>query len=256
MSKKMDQDAEAKAKADAEAKAKAEEDAANAGNDNEGDDNGSDDDGEGEGSSKTIDYKKLAEEEREKRIAAEQAIIKSKINKKHKKDDDDDEGDEDEDDDDKPLTRREARELLTSTNQAAIKVAQADRIVEIANELAETPEEAEYIIEIHKGRIFPGHLSLRDQVEEAHAIANRKKNASKSAELARALKGKNGSYNNAANTQRDGQRGTAPKLEASKVEILKRNGYTFDTTDKVYKKKLPNGKTLIYNSVTDKTYMQ
>lgn len=149
--------------------------------------------------------------------------------------------DEDEDDDDKPLTRREMREFMAGHS----KVQNAGEIRRIAEGLADSDAEAEYIIEIHKNRIFPNDLSLSEQVEEAHAIANRKRSKSKAKELARALKGKKGVSKSGSGGHQDSPRGPKPKIAADMQASLKRAGYKLDTKDRRWKKKLPNGKWLI-----------
>jgi hypothetical protein len=253
MSKTKEQlEAEAKAQADAEAKAKAEEEARKA---DEGDDSKGDNDDEGDSSSKTIDYKKLAEEEKSKREEAERLIAERKFKNKHKADDDEDD-DESQDDDDKPITRKEFLQSLENERQKIRKEAQIEQAKEIAIEMADSEEEANYIIDVFQNRQFPSYLSLRDQVEEAHAIANRKIIISKNSELKRALKSKENASKDASGTQRDGQKGTSPKLSAQDESLYKRNGFAYNTTDKVWEKKLPNGKTLVKNPVTKQTYIK
>lgn len=256
MSNKNDKDAEAKAKADAEAKAKADAEAEQAKKDQDGgEDENADDEGEDGSSSKTIDYKAELEKERKARETAEKLIAESKFKAKHKKDDDEEE-DEGDDDEDKPLTRKELNILLEQNQRKSLKVANAERIAEIAHEIADSTEEAELIIELHNNRNFPSHLSIREQVEEAQAIANRKKLISQKSELARALRAKETASKDGASAHRDGQAGTAPKMSAQDESAYKRAGFAYDTKDKLWKKKLPSGKFLIKDPKTKASWVK
>jgi len=261
MTTEIEKDAEAKAKADAEAKAKADEEAAKSNRDGQGDD--SDDQGDdneddkGGSSSKKIDYQKELEIERKRREDAEKLLADRRYRSKHgKKVDEDNDDDQDDDEDDKPLTRREAAALFEKQRLESQKEGQAERVMEVAMELAESKEEAELIAEIHKNRQFPTYLTVREQVEEAHAIANRKRDASKTSELKRALKAKEGVSKDSAGTYRDGQEGTKPKLTPQDDASYKRAGFAYEPKDKVWKKKLPNGKFLIKDPRTKATYIK
>ncbi len=157
------------------------------------------------------------------------------------------EDDEEEDDEDKPMTRREMREFLAGQS----KVQNAGEIRRIAYGLADSDDEAEYIIELHKNRIFPDDLSIADQVEEAHAIANRKRSKAKMKELLRAKKGKKGvSKGGGTSGHQESFRGPAPKVPDDLKASLKRSGFVLDTKDRKWKKKLPNGKTLVKDTPT------
>lgn len=250
---KNSEDAEVKAKAEAEAKAKADEEAkakanAEAEEAEESEEESEEDESEeGDGSSSTkIDYKAELEKEREARKKAESLIAFNKFKGKHKKDEEQEE--EEGEDEDKPLTRKELAELLEQNRQATLKETNSERILEIANDLADSSEEAEYMIEIHKGRQWPSYFSLREQMEEVQAIANRKKIVSEKSEMARALKAKGNVSKDTAGTFRDGQEAPQPKL-AKDIEIsLKRAGFIYDVKSKLYKKQLPNGKFLVKDS--------
>jgi hypothetical protein len=246
MTQNIDQEAEAKAKADAEAKAKAEADAANA--------NATGDDDKSKSSS-TIDYKAIAEAERKKRADLEALIAKNKIDSKRKKQTDV-EDDEDADEDEKPLTRKDINLLIQTERQKIQTEVYGDRIKEIASELSESTDEADAIVEVHKSRTFPSHLTLREQLEEVHAIVNRKRIVSKNAEMARALKSKETASNDAASTYQDPQTGTAPKLSTADASAYKRAGFDYDAKDRVYKKKLPNGNFLIKDPKSKATYVR
>lgn len=209
-----------------------------------------------------IDWKEEAQKERDARISAEEALAKKRFKAAEAKrkaaeegtDDEpgDEDGDEDFDDEDKPVTKRDLKKILAGSTKEARK----GEIASVAAELAESPEEAEYIIELHKNRVFPDHLSIKEQLEECHAIANRKRLQSKNKELARALGSKDKVNKDAASTHRDGAQGTAPRLSASDEASYKRSGYSYDAKDRLWKKKLPNGKTLFKDPKTKQTWFK
>lgn len=151
---------------------------------------------------------------------------------------------------DKPMTRAEMEAFFEERTQRLQKDQNADRIREFASEMADSDAEASLIVEIHKNRTFPQGLSLKEQVEEAWAIANRKRLAAKNVELARALQGKAGVNTDAASTHRDPQEGTAPKVAPDLKASLKRSGFSYNGKERRFEKKLPNGKLLIKDTPT------
>lgn len=189
------------------------------------------------------DYKAIAQAERERREKAEKALAEKRfLNSKRNKKEEDEEELED-DDEDKPVTTKELQRILEENTNRTTKALMGTQIKEIVKNLADSPEEAEAIIEIHANRTFPSYLTLEEQLEESHAIVNRKRILSKTSELTRALKSKNTALNDVAGTHRDAPQARAkiaPDLEAS----LKSQGFVLDQTSKVWKKKLPNGKIL------------
>lgn len=211
---------------------------------------------EAQNSDNETDYKAIAQAEKEAREKAEKALADKRFKdaeRKRKQAQDDGEGEDD--DEDKPLTGRQLQKILAENTQQTERRLMGSQIKNIANDLADSPEEAEAIIEIHANRTFPAHLSIQEQMEEAHAIANRKKLISTNSELKRALKSKNTALNDSAGTHRDPMEGTAPKLSAGDTASYKRAGFTFDTKDRLWKKKLPTGKFLIKDPKTKKTYV-
>lgn len=204
----------------------------------------------------TTDYKALALKEKEAREKAEKALAEKRFidanrKRKAKEDGEDDNDDEDED---KPITSRDLQRILAENSQQTEKRLMAVQIKDIATDLADSPEEAEAIIEIHANRTFPAHLPLSEQLEEAYAIANRKKLISTNSELKRALKSKRTASKDSAGTHRDPMEGTAPRMSAGDTAAYKRAGFTFDTKDGLWKRKLPSGKFLIKNPKTKQTY--
>jgi hypothetical protein len=236
------------AKAEAEAKAKEEQEQADADNAALDQDDPSKD--------KTPDYKALLEEERKKREDAEKALAEKRFkSSERKRKNEDDEDDIDDDEDDKPLTKKDLKSILERERHTIQRETYSDRIIEIADEISDSPEEAELVVEIHRNRTFPSHLTLREQLQEAQAIANAKRLASKNGELKRALRSKDTASRDAAGTHRDPMEGTAPKMSAQDTESYKRAGFSFDAKDRLWKKKLPSGKFLIKDPKTKRTYV-
>ena len=135
-----------------------------------------------------------AEIEEENRRGPDPKKAHERIKDKEVEDDE-----EDLDEDDKPLTRREANELLAK--QA--KEAQETRAFDIARRLAGSDKEAELIVLKWKNRSFPAKMPLSEQVEEAYAITHRKRLISQRNEALRALKNRDGLNRTVAGTHRD-----------------------------------------------------
>lgn len=202
------------------------------------------------------DYEAQLEAERARRVSAETALAEKRFKaaERRRKADDDDEEPEDDEDDDTPITKKDLPGILATTRQEAIREVQAERIQEIALDLAENDAHAKLIVEIHKNRTWPSSIPLKEQLEEAAAIANRKKLVSKNKELTRALGSKGTVSRDAAGSHRDPAPSTAPKMDSKDVASYKRAGFAFDATTKLWKKKLPTGKFLIKDPVSKRTY--
>jgi hypothetical protein len=149
------------------------------------------------------------------------------------------------DEDDKPLTRREARELLERQVHEATVASNTERIVELSEALTDSPDEAEFVREIHKNRIWPSDVPLREQISEARAIALSKRDAAKNVELARKVQSQANASHNTATTHRDPQAATQPNVAGDLAASLQRAGFVFNGQTKQYEKSLPNGKTLV-----------
>lgn len=156
-------------------------------------------------------------------------------------DDDDDYLDEDE----RPVTRKELQELLAQQAHQTVLQTQQSQINEISESLAESPQEAELIRSIHANRVFPEHMSLREQMSEAYAIANAKRIEARNAELTRTIRAQQTASRNTATTHRDPQAALEPNLSAELKQSMQRAGYTFNNKTNRYEKVLPNGKILV-----------
>ena len=198
----------------------------------------------------TIDYEAELRKERDAREKAERALaddrFKSSQRKRREIEDDDQE-----DISDKPLTRSELEEVLQRDRQLNQKQIRQSRIEEIAKGMSRSDAEKSLIIEIHKNRVWPNSVPLEEQLEESYAIANRKKIIGERDEALRALRGKTNASVDTATTYRDSPKQSGEiKLSGQDMSAIREAGYTFNTTSRRFEKKLPNGKTLIYDVKT------
>lgn len=149
------------------------------------------------------------------------------------------------DDDERPLTRKEAQSFLAQERQRIVNEANAERIIELAHEYADNDRQAEFILEVHRNRIYPEGMSLRDQLAEAKAVADYKRIQVKSVEMGRKIASQQNASRNTASTQRDPQPALAPNIAGDMKASLQRAGYTFNNQTRRYEKTLPNGKLLV-----------
>lgn len=204
-------------------------------------------------SSQDVDYEALIEAERkpdpEKAKEAFKKRQEKRVEHVSEPEEDDDESDED-----KPLTRKEIDAYLARKTQTIVAEANAERITEIATELADTEGEARFIMEIHKNRIFPEGMSLRDQLSEAHAIASYKRSVAKNVELARKVNSKETASKDTSTGIQE-TTSSEPKISADLKASLRNAGFIYDNTVKTYVKTLPNGKKMFKDPKTGRTGM-
>lgn len=192
-----------------------------------------------------------AELERERRGKTAKDAFKEREQKRGTRQEDD-EDEDDVDDDDKPLTRKDLRKVQAQ----ARKEAMADRAKELADEMAGSDKEAELIFEIYQNRTFPEHLTMREQMEEAYAIANRRSLLAKNRELRRTLRSRDTAGKDVAGTHRDSAVGTAPKLAKADANAYARAGFKYDSKRKLWVKVLPNKKRLYKNPKTKAQWVE
>lgn len=200
-----------------------------------------------------IDYE--AEIEAEKKRGVPDSKMAREAFKKREEKRAEDEEEDNEEEEDKPITRKEFEQALRKERQTAFKQVHADRIEELATQLAESEPEARYIVEIHKNRVWPESMSLREQMEEAWIIANKKRVLSKNKELARALSSRDSVSKNFASAHRDGTEGVSPRMASDDLAAYKRAGFEYDGKSRVWKKKLPNGKFLLKDPKTKRSWI-
>ncbi len=194
-----------------------------------------------DGSTSTEDLTALIEEEK-KRGKPDPEKAKQRIQKKLQPGESED---DETDDDDRPLTRREMEAMLAENAHRQTIESQGDRLIEISETIAESPQEAELIRSIHANRVFPMGMSLAEQLSEAKAIANVKRLEAQKSELARKVQSQQTVSRNTATTYRDPQKSLEPELAPDLKASMTRSGYVFNGTSRRYEKKLPNGKTLV-----------
>ena len=158
-------------------------------------------------------------------------------------------------DDDRPITKKELNEILQRDRQQTVKELQSSRIREKVSQLTSNEAEANYIIELHKNRIFPESTSIDEQLEECYAIANRKKLLETVSELKRANVAKGLQKTTFEGTHQDSQVVGEPQTMSSQdVTAIKASGYIWDGALMVYKKPLPKGKFLFFDPKTKKRW--
>lgn len=144
---------------------------------------------------------------------------------------------------DKPLTRREAEELISSSNSQSQKSILEGKAEAVARSLSSNETEVQAVLAKWRNRQFPEDMQLAEQIEEMHAAVNRNKILGTNRELGRALRNKDGISRDVASTHRDPLESTAPKLpEGSPLK-----SYTYDKSRRLYFKKLASGKVMYVN---------
>jgi hypothetical protein len=146
-----------------------------------------------------------------------------------------------EEDEEKPLTSKSLQALLAQEREATRKEMQTSEINRLASSVSTNDTEKELILELHKSRSFPAHLSLQEQIEECYVIANKRKILGENSELKRALRGKAGASNDASTTHQDAPTGNQPKLEKGMATVMAQTGFKYNATARRYEKKLDNG---------------
>lgn len=196
------------------------------------------------------DYKDLLEKEKLKTKKAEDALAKKRIQDKKPKDKDIEADIDDIDDDDKPMTRREFREE-TSKNQKETQKFEAEKI---ATGLSGSEDERDLILEIFNNRTFPDHMSLQEQIDEAHLIANKDKTKGVISELKRKVKGEGGVGDNSAGTHQIPTKSNSaePKQETGTKSVLEKGGFKWNPITKRHEKTTSNGTVLARDPDTGK----
>ena len=208
----------------------------------------SDDSEESDGSLE-IDYSAEIEKEKQRGkpdpLKARKAFEERERRRKEK---------EEEDEEDKPMTRQEFEEVLAKDRFERDKDNREGRALAIAKSLTDNELEAGAMLAKWRNRVFPDDMPIEEQVEEMYAAVNRKRIMSQNSELKKALKSKEGTSKGYAGTFKEEQPIPAPKIGEQDKASLTRAGFVYDNKQKVWKKKLPNGKFLIKDlRVKDKT---
>lgn len=198
-------------------------------------------------SSQEADYEALIEAERKPDPEKAKEAFKKRQEKRQEE-----EVDDTDEDMDKPMTRKEIDSYLARKTQEIVASANAERISEIATEIAESDGEARFITEIHKNRVFPEGMPLREQLNEAKAIATAKRMAAKNAELARKVTSQETASKDVSTGVQEAT-SSEPKLSADIKTSLRNAGFVYDNTVKTYVKTLPNGKKMFKDPKTGRS---
>jgi hypothetical protein len=157
------------------------------------------------------------------------------------------ESEEEVDDDDKPMTRKEARELIASTEKKALVTS----ALQIARGLSTSEKEAQLLVAKWENRTFPSNSSLSEQIEEMYAVVHRKKIIGERNEALRSLKNRGNANNNTANGIKDPTKSTkAPTISADMKLVITQSKLVLNNKTNRYERKLPNGDFLVYDVAT------
>lgn len=196
----------------------------------------------------TIDYK-AKHDELQKKIAADAF----KFRKQKKTEDGDSESEEDNSDDDKPLTRAEVAKMLDEEKGKMAKTFAVKEATTFVSSLTSDADEAEYAVSLWQHITLPFD-TMEEQLEFIVGGLNAKRVLAQNKELKRALVSKDTARKNTATTTRDAQNAGQPKTDPQVASVLKTQGYTYNSNQKVFSKKLANGKTM-YNDGKGKTWV-
>ncbi len=195
---------------------------------------------EEEASDTKIDYKAEHEKEKERADAAEKALANDRYKSAEAKRKEETTEEEEED---KPLTKSEYQAERAKDRQILQKQLQKQEAQAIVKGLTDNVDEQNYVLEIHKNRIFPENLSLQEQLEESHAIANRKKWKGERDEAMRKAKGDEGANTDASVATRKppASKVGEPSMSAEDKKVLIGKGWKWNTTNRRYEKTTASG---------------
>lgn len=197
-------------------------------------------------------YEAELKREREAREKAEQALAAKRFKNSEKRRS---EEKDEQDDEEKPLTAAQLEVILARERESNQKEIQAARIQDIAKRLGKSEQEVNLIVEIHKNRDFPRHLTLEEQLEEAYVIANKKKLIGERNEALRALRGKDQVNSSGTSMHQDSPEVDPPKISSAEASAYKAAGMLWNGKTRRFEKKLNGGKLLIKDPKTKQTRM-
>lgn len=160
----------------------------------------------------------------------------------------------DEPEDDKPLTRSEIEKLLAKEKESVTKQLTVKEATTLASALTSNEDEAQYAVALWQNVQLPFD-TMQEQLEFIVGGMNAKRVLAQNAELKRALLSKDTARKNTATTARDAMSAGQPKTDPQIASVLKTQGFTYNSTQKLFTKKLANGKTM-YNNGKGKTWVQ
>jgi hypothetical protein len=194
-----------------------------------------------------IDYKAKAEE-LQKKIAADAFKFR-----KEKRKEDGDSNNGDELDLDKPMTAAEVQKLLKEQEQNLTKQLSSKEALNLANTLTTNADEAAYAVSLWQHVTLPFD-SMEEQIEFIVGGMNAKRILAQNAELKRTIISKDTAKKTVANTTRTPLSAGQPKVAPQVLAALKNTGFTYNSSQKVFSKKLANGK-MMFNDGKGKTWV-
>ncbi len=195
-------------------------------------------------STKEIDWKAKHDEEKAKADAADKALADDR----YKQDEARRKAEEaaeasGEEEEEKPLTKADFQAERAKDRQAMLKEARTVEAQSIVKGMTDNVDEQNYVLELHKNRTFPEHLSLKEQLEESFAIANKDKWKGERDEALRKAKGDEGANKDAATSHRKSPESKAgePSMSAEDKQSLVAKGWKWNTTNRRYEKTTGSG---------------
>ena len=191
--------------------------------------------------------------EREARKKAEIALGDQRaFDKREKARQEEEEGEVEEKE--KPLTATDLKGILHQDRQETLKEFKGAEIKQKAEDRASSDKEAELMVETHRNRTFPAHLSIDEQMDEVYAIVNRKRLLAQNEELKRKITSKETVKTTEEGDYRETPASTV-KAPADVKQQLIQQGYTEDKVKGVFKKVIAGGTKTLYKDPKGKGKM-
>lgn len=198
----------------------------------------------------TPDYEAIAKAESERaeaaeRAAAEEAFKAREARRNNGKSKEEADSETTDDDEDRPLTLREARQIISREAQTIQKTTQERAALEIARANTATEAEAQAAFLFYKNRVIPTG-NLEEDILFAIGGLNRRRAAAKTKEVVRALRSKDTVARSSANVYREQPPIEEPKISAADAQGMKAQGMKWDGKKRLYVKPLGNGKKIFF----------
>ena len=191
--------------------------------------------------------------EKEARKKAEDALADRAFKlRKSKRKEGEEEGEVEEEE--KPLTATDLKGILHQDRQETLKEFKGAEILQKAKDLASSDKEAELMVETHRNRTFPAHLSIDEQMDEVYAIVNRKRLLAQNEELKRKITSKETVTTSEEGDYRETPASTV-KAPADVKQQLIDKGFTEDKVKGVFKKTIAGGTKTLYKDPKGKGTM-
>jgi hypothetical protein len=205
--------------------------------------------------SKEIDYEAELAKEKEIRKQAEKALASDRYDSSKNKrtaNEEDDSSEEDE-----PLTKAQVEQMISEGTQVSTKAVTEAKAEIIASTLSGSDAEKNLVLDKWKHRTFPAHLSLEDQVREAHVLANSKRILGKADEIKRAMKGKDGISTDSATTHRvSAKSGAEGKVSSDVKKVLADGNWKYNQAAGRYEKQSGSGKLMYRDAKTGRIRLE